>query len=254
MVVASSRPAPSRKTDVRDDVVRCVELVKRCHREMPRQITGPGTIFWVFHVLRDYAHTLEGGGHRTGPTCRAGWRSPTRSRTRRSPLPIVFGHHDLLPANFMDDGKRLWLIDWEYGAFGTAMFDLANIASNNSFRTAEEAALLEIYFEKAPDEATAARLRCDEDGLGLARSDVGHGVGAASQRAGRRLCRLCERVSRSLRTGARRPTRSATGHHDDSFRPRRRSSSSAAASSAARPPIIWRAITRPMSCCSSRTG
>ena len=49
------------------------------------------------------------------------------------PLPIVFGHHDLLPTNFMDDGKRLWLIDWEYGGFGTAMFDLANISANNQF-------------------------------------------------------------------------------------------------------------------------
>ena len=26
-------------------------------------------------------------------------------------LPVVFGHHDLLPTNFMDDGQRLWLIE-----------------------------------------------------------------------------------------------------------------------------------------------
>jgi thiamine kinase-like enzyme len=62
----------------------------------------------------------------------------------------VFGHHDLLPTNFMDDGRRLWLIDWEYGAFGTAMFDLANIASNNSFDEAGERVILETYFEKSP--------------------------------------------------------------------------------------------------------
>ena len=55
------------------------------------------------------------------------------------PLPIVFGHHDVLPTNFMDDGQRLWLIDWEYGAFGTAMFDLASIAANNSFDAAGRA-------------------------------------------------------------------------------------------------------------------
>jgi thiamine kinase-like enzyme len=70
------------------------------------------------------------------------------------PLPIVFGHHDLLPTNFMDDGKRLWLIDWEYGAFGTAMFDLANIAAANSFDESLEAAMLRQYFGKVPDEAT----------------------------------------------------------------------------------------------------
>jgi thiamine kinase-like enzyme len=67
-------------------------------------------------------------------------------------LPIVFGHHDILPTNFMHDGKRLWLIDWEYGAFGTAMFDLASIASNNSFDAAGEKLILETYFHQTPDD------------------------------------------------------------------------------------------------------
>jgi thiamine kinase-like enzyme len=63
------------------------------------------------------------------------------------PMPTVFGHHDLLPGNFLDDGQRLWLIDWEYGGFGTAMFDLANLSSNGAFGAAEDTALLEAYFE-----------------------------------------------------------------------------------------------------------
>jgi thiamine kinase-like enzyme len=53
----------------------------------------------------------------------------------------------------MDDGKRLWLIDWEYGGFGTAMFDLANIASNNQLTEKAEREMLEDYFERPPDEA-----------------------------------------------------------------------------------------------------
>ena len=70
------------------------------------------------------------------------------------PLPIIFGHHDLLPTNFMDDGNRLWLIDWEYGAFGTAMFDLANIAAANSFSEKLEDQMLLQYFGRNPSEAT----------------------------------------------------------------------------------------------------
>ena len=66
-------------------------------------------------------------------------------------LPIVFGHHDLLPANIIDDGRRLWLIDWEYGGFGTAMFDLANLSSNGGFEPAQDAALLDAYFEGKVD-------------------------------------------------------------------------------------------------------
>ena len=62
-------------------------------------------------------------------------------------LPVVFGHHDLLPGNLMDDGSRLWLIDWEYGAFGTPLFDLANLSSNGGFDEAEDRALLAAYFD-----------------------------------------------------------------------------------------------------------
>ena len=159
---------------MRANSVRCVEIVKRCHRDMASAMTGPGAIFWVFHVLRDYAHTLKIAGHRHVPRSRAlAGAICEKLEAAQVPLPIVFGHHDLLPANFMDDGKRLWLIDWEYGAFGTAMFDLANMAANNSFGRTEEQVLLETYFEPPARRGAVAQLRCHEDGLGLARSRCG---------------------------------------------------------------------------------
>lgn len=141
------------EADVRVDTERCVEIVRRCHRDMGRRMTGPGGIFWVFHVLRDYAQTLKAGGHRHVPDIPRWMEIVDRLEAAQVALPIVFGHHDLLPTNFMDDGKRLWLIDWEYGAFGTAMFDLANIAANNSFAEKGERQILELYFDKVPDQA-----------------------------------------------------------------------------------------------------
>jgi thiamine kinase-like enzyme len=140
--------------DVRDNLERCAEILKTCHRDMKRRVTGPASIFWVFHVLRDYGQTLKDGGHRrVGDVPR--WLAAVDAlEDAQIPLPVVFGHHDLLPGNFMDDGRRLWLIDWEYGGFGTAMFDLANISANNSFSEADQQHLLEIYFERMPDEAT----------------------------------------------------------------------------------------------------
>ena len=55
-----------------------------------------------------------------------------------SPYQIVFGHNDLLPANFLDDGKKIWLIDWEYAGFNSPLFDLGGIASNNDFSIEQE--------------------------------------------------------------------------------------------------------------------
>lgn len=134
------------EADVRDNAAACVDIIKRCHRDMGKHISGQGAIFWVFQIIRDYAHTLKAGNHRHVPDLPRLIGIVDELEAAQVPLPIVFGHHDLLPSNFMDDGKRLWLIDWEYGAFGTAMFDLANIASNNSFDAHGESAILESYF------------------------------------------------------------------------------------------------------------
>ena len=60
----------------------------------------------------------------------------------------------MLPANILDDGARLWLIDFEYAGFGTGMFDLAGAASNAEMDPAQSMRLLDAYFGRIPDEAT----------------------------------------------------------------------------------------------------
>lgn len=146
MVVRFLEARTYAEADVRNNAEACVDIVRRCHRGMGKRISGQGAIFWVFQILRDYAHTLKEGQHRHVPDLPRLMAIVDELEAAQAPLPIVFGHHDLLPTNFMDDGKRLWLIDWEYGAFGTAMFDLANIASNNSFDYRGDRALLKSYF------------------------------------------------------------------------------------------------------------
>lgn len=141
------------EADVRASASACIDIVKRCHREMGKRISGQGAIFWVFQILRDYAHTLKAGNHPHVADIPHWMNIADVMEAAQVPLPIIFGHHDLLPGNFMDDGQRLWLIDWEYGAFGTAMFDLANIAANNSLVEPDERRVIEFYFERQPDEA-----------------------------------------------------------------------------------------------------
>ena len=65
------------------------------------------------------------------------------------PIDIAFGHNDLLPANFIDDGERLWLIDYDYAGFGSPLFDLGGLAANNELAPEQEHAVLEQYFERA---------------------------------------------------------------------------------------------------------
>ena len=127
------------ENDLRAGVGRLVPLLRDCHARVGRHVRGPANIFWVFHVIRDYVTLLDADKRYLDVA--------DRLEQVQVPLPIVFGHHDLLPGNFIDDGRKIWLIDWEYGAFGTAMFDLANLSSNGEFGAAEDAALLNAYFE-----------------------------------------------------------------------------------------------------------
>jgi thiamine kinase-like enzyme len=42
---------------------------------------------------------------------------------------LVLCHNDPYHLNFLDDGARLWLIDWEYAGMGDRMYDLAGVGS-----------------------------------------------------------------------------------------------------------------------------
>lgn len=139
--------------DVRAAPERIGRLMRAFHQEMPRHVSGAGFMFWVFHVIRDYARTLNEGGSRMIPQLPAYLALAEELECAQAPLPIVFGHNDLLPANFLDDGERLWLIDFEYAGFSTAMFDLAGAASNASMNDEESLRLLAAYFEAEPPPA-----------------------------------------------------------------------------------------------------
>lgn len=137
--------------DVRRDWGRVVDLLRRAHGAVGRHLLGPAPLFWVFHVIRDYVATLRAGDSRILGELPALLAVADRLEAAQLPMPMVFGHHDLLPANLMDDGDRLWLVDWEYGGFGTPLFDLANLAGNAGLPEADERALLQAYFGRAPE-------------------------------------------------------------------------------------------------------
>jgi len=130
---------------------RVAELLRRCHREVALHLRGPVVTFWPFHIVRDYAATLRAGGSAwTGELPRLLGLADRLARAL-GPVEIAFTHNDLLAANIIDDGARLWLIDWEYAGFGAAAFDLANLATNNGLDRDRERALLAHYFGRAPD-------------------------------------------------------------------------------------------------------
>ena len=134
-----------------------VELLRRCHRDIPKYLRGPALMFWVFQVIRGYCAWLqERPGHLMGAQLPGLVAMAEQLETAVGAVEIVFGHNDLLAANFLDDGHRLWLIDWDYAGFNSPLFDLANLSANNLFPPEADSGLLELYFQTPPD---SARLR-----------------------------------------------------------------------------------------------
>ncbi len=144
-------------------LARILPLLKRCHDEMPNHFQGPALVFWVFQVIRDYARTLRRDGSRMVEALPRLESVAADLEAAVGPVTIRFGHNDLLAANFIDDGGRLWLIDWDYAGFNSPLFDLANLAANNEFALEQAAALLDAYFEQPADTTTRrgfAAMKC----------------------------------------------------------------------------------------------
>ena len=100
--------------------------------------------------------------------------APAREAVRRvlalRPRPTVPCNNDLLAANFIDDGDRMWLIDYEYSGNNDPCFELGNTATECNLGPEQVEAYVEAYFG-APTRADLARVRlqmlCSEYGWSL---------------------------------------------------------------------------------------
>jgi thiamine kinase-like enzyme len=126
-------------------VEEVAEALRRFHHsglELPRS-------FYASEVVNDYAEIARsrGGtlpdGFEHATACARKVVKAVRKNPDHQPLPC---HNDLLTANFLHDGERLMLVDWEYAGMGDPFFDLGNFAVNNELGDADEERLLAAYF------------------------------------------------------------------------------------------------------------
>lgn len=67
-------------------------------------------------------------------------------------------NNDLLAANFIDDGEKIWIIDYEYAGQNEASFELGNLASENGLDESHTAALTKAYWGREDDALVARAL------------------------------------------------------------------------------------------------
>jgi thiamine kinase-like enzyme len=92
-----------------------------------------------------------------------------------NPLTTVPCNNDLLAENYIDNGKQLWLIDFEYSGNNDPTFELGNTCQEMQFNDAQIAEVCAAYFGQTALEKIA-RMK-----LNMIMSDVGWGLWAAIQ-------------------------------------------------------------------------
>lgn len=76
----------------------------------------------------------------------------------KRPAPLAPCHCDPLCENFLDDGTRMWIVDWEYSGMNDPMWDLGDLSVEGQFNDAQDAEMLVSYFGGAPTAADHGRM------------------------------------------------------------------------------------------------
>jgi thiamine kinase-like enzyme len=121
--------------------------------------------FDMFDIQRRYRSVVAARGMRIpgGYDELAGQFGAIRAALAVRAVPTVPCNNDLLAGNFIDDGDRIWLIDYEYSGNNDPCFELGNIWSECGLSTDALAELVTAYYGRA-SRSMIARARL----LGLA--------------------------------------------------------------------------------------
>jgi len=85
---------------------------------------------------------LPEGYHETAACTRV-----VRGALAARPLPLAPCHCDPMCENLLDDGQRMWLIDWEYSGMNDPMWDLGDLSVEAGFGPEHDREMLEVYFD-----------------------------------------------------------------------------------------------------------
>eukprot|EP00913_Durusdinium_trenchii_P028337 g26565.t1 len=132
-------------------IERLADLLRRLHA-CRESMTGELLFFCPFQTVRTYAATARTLAAPL-PDDIDDLLNDAKTLSRDiEPYHPTLCHNDLLPANILDEGDRLWLIDWEYAGIGNPLFDLASLSANCRFGSDDDKRLVEAYSPAAPAE------------------------------------------------------------------------------------------------------
>ncbi len=134
---------PAEEIGTEENIKRVLDSMKAYHA----LDIFPGS-FSPFRVAEEYAKTASSFNVKL-PDKMDWYLEKSREIEKamyREPLKPRPCHNDLLNGNFIDDGTRIRILDWEYAGMGDIFFDLGNFAVQHEFNAEQDEILLRAYF------------------------------------------------------------------------------------------------------------
>ena len=134
---------------VSDDEVHRPETLRRVADSLRRIHDGPAIpgLFVPLRIVEAYRALALARSVRIPPEYEVAAATGRRIELAllSNPIELRPCHNDLLNANFIDDGARIRIIDWEYAGMGDPFFDLGNFSINHELTGDEDELLLAAY-------------------------------------------------------------------------------------------------------------
>ncbi|MFQ5772967.1 MAG: choline/ethanolamine kinase family protein [Kiloniellaceae bacterium] len=116
--------------------------------------------FELFDMIDDYLGVLA----KTEAPLPDGYRDvvkeaeAVRGLLAANPIPLAPCHCDPLAENFLDDGERMWVVDWEYSGMNDPIWDLGDVSVEAAFGEDEDQEMMEAYCGGRPAPAVFGRM------------------------------------------------------------------------------------------------
>ncbi len=135
---------------------RAAEALRRLHERSPQFRFR----FELFAMIDDYLKVLD----KLGAQLPDGYHDVVREAEAvravldAKPAPLAPCHCDPLCENFLDDGTRMWIVDWEYSGMNDPLWDLGDLSVEAGFGPEQDAELMEAYCGGSVPDSVFGRL------------------------------------------------------------------------------------------------
>lgn len=129
-----------------------------------RTLHGAGVTFQfrfeLFAMIEDYLAILDGktidlpeGYHDIVKQAK-----PLQAALAKRDIALAPCHCDPLCENFLDDGQKMWVVDWEYSGMNDPWWDLGDLSVEGSFTDEQDHTLLQAYCGGDPADHEYSRM------------------------------------------------------------------------------------------------